>query len=71
MATKPIRVSVEFGVTIAVTQDPPQFARIYTSEEAWVYDPTPEKVRKERRRLMRECKRFVDREGRKMKEMFE
>lgn len=57
----PVRVWSECGVTVAVTDDPPQFIRFTTGHERVAPNDKPATVRRVEREIYEDCEKIVER----------
>lgn len=56
----PVRVWSEASVTVAITQDPPQFAKFTHGFERMAPDDSPATLKKVEREIFVECERIID-----------
>ena len=56
----PVRVWSEASVTVAITQDPPQFAKFTHGFERMAPNDSPAAVKKVEAEIFAECERIID-----------
>ncbi len=66
---KPVRVWAEAGVTVCVTEEPPQYIRFTTGHERIAPDDSPKTIRQVEQQIYEQCEEIVNKRVAKLMQL--